>query len=163
MQASALQDALATFRKNVRRRPGFAAGWNKRTTIHHLLDQNDKLPCQCDGQCDEVLKRNPRHFGALSGAGRIHRRLHLRPGQLRGCESFTHVRPARHNPPARRCKCSPWLNHGSALRLDPTGLTQFSGMAEKLTASDLVPGAGRAERSTRGSLTICYNTRRPPA
>jgi acetyl-CoA C-acetyltransferase len=27
---------------------------------------------------------------------------------LRGCESFTHARPAGHHLPARRCKGSPW-------------------------------------------------------
>jgi tetratricopeptide (TPR) repeat protein len=80
MQASALQDALATFSEIVRRRPGFAEGWNKRATVYYLLDQNDKSL----RDCDEVLKRSPNHFGALSGAGQIHLQL----GQLRPALQF---------------------------------------------------------------------------
>jgi tetratricopeptide (TPR) repeat protein len=68
MQASALDDALATFSEIVRRKPAFAEGWNKRATIYFLLGENEKSL----RDCDEVFKRNPNHFGALAGAGQIH-------------------------------------------------------------------------------------------
>ena len=71
MQAAELADALATFDEIVRRKPAFAEGWNKRATIYFLLGENEKSL----HDCDEVFKRNPRHFGALSGAGQIHLRL----------------------------------------------------------------------------------------
>ena len=71
MQASAFDEALATFSEIVRRKPAFAEGWNKRATVYFLLGQNDKSL----KDCDEVLKRNPNHFGALSGAGQIHMQL----------------------------------------------------------------------------------------
>ncbi|MGZ5129860.1 MAG: tetratricopeptide repeat protein [Caldimonas sp.] len=71
MQASALADALETFSTIVRLKPGFAEGWNKRATIYFLLGRNDESL----KDCDEVLKRNPRHFGALAGAGQIHLQL----------------------------------------------------------------------------------------
>ena len=71
MQASALPDALATFNDIVRRKPAFAEGWNKRATIYFLLGENEKSL----RDCEEVFKRNPRHFGALSGAGQIHLQL----------------------------------------------------------------------------------------
>lgn len=71
MQASALDDALASFDAVVRRKPAFAEGWNKRATIYFLLGQNEKSL----RDCDEVLVRNPHHFGALAGAGQIHLRL----------------------------------------------------------------------------------------
>ena len=71
MQASALGDALATFNEIVRRKPAFAEGWNKRATIYFLLGENEKSL----KDCDEVFKRNPHHFGALSGAGQIHLQL----------------------------------------------------------------------------------------
>ena len=75
MQTSALGDALATFNEIVRRKPAFAEGWNKRATVYFLLGQYDKSL----KDCDEVLKRNRNHFGALSGAGHIH----LEMGNLR--------------------------------------------------------------------------------
>lgn len=71
MQASALPDALATFNDIVRLKPAFAEGWNKRATIYFLLGENEKSL----RDCEEVFKRNPRHFGALSGAGQIHLQL----------------------------------------------------------------------------------------
>lgn len=71
MQASAWADALATFTTIVKRKPDFAEGWNKRATLYFLMGRNvDSLK-----DCDEVLKRNPKHFGALAGAGQIHLQL----------------------------------------------------------------------------------------
>jgi len=71
MQAADLEDALATFSVIVRQKPAFAEGWNKRATIHFLLGRySESLK-----DCDQVLKRNPKHFGALSGAGQIHLQL----------------------------------------------------------------------------------------
>jgi tetratricopeptide (TPR) repeat protein len=71
MQAGALEDALATFDDIVARKPAFAEGWNKRATIYFLLGRNEESL----RDCDEVLKRNRHHFGALSGAGQIHLKL----------------------------------------------------------------------------------------
>jgi tetratricopeptide (TPR) repeat protein len=71
MQDAALPDALATFATIVRRKPAFAEGWNKRATIYFLLGKySESLK-----DCDQVLKRNPKHWGALSGAGQIHLQL----------------------------------------------------------------------------------------
>ena len=80
LEAEALADALATFSRIVRLKPGFAEGWNKRATLFFLLDQHD----QSLHDCEEVFKRNPRHFGALSGAGQIH----LQRGDLRRALGF---------------------------------------------------------------------------
>jgi tetratricopeptide (TPR) repeat protein len=63
--------AIATFSEIVRRRPGFAEGWNKRATVYYLAGEDRKSIADCA----EVLKRNPRHFGALSGLGLIYTRL----------------------------------------------------------------------------------------
>ena len=80
MQAAAFVDALATFNEVVRRKPTFAEGWNKRATIYFLLGENEKSL----KDCEEVFKRNPNHFGALSGAGQIHLQL----GNLRRALEF---------------------------------------------------------------------------
>lgn len=51
--------------------PDFAEGWNKRATALFLAgDLRGSL-----ADCDEVVKRNPQHFGALSGYGQIYFRL----------------------------------------------------------------------------------------
>ena len=71
MQDADLPDALATFDAIVRRKPGFAEGWNKRATVYFLLGRHQESL----KDCAQVLKRNPRHFGALSGAGQIHLQL----------------------------------------------------------------------------------------
>jgi len=68
IQASNLHDALTTFSEIVRRKPGFAEGWNKRATILYMMGEHRKSL----HDCDEALKRNPKHFGALSGMAQIH-------------------------------------------------------------------------------------------
>lgn len=71
LQTAAYERALAVFDDIVKRKPAFAEGWNKRATLYFLLGENEKSLLDCD----EVLKRNPNHFGALSGAGQIHLKL----------------------------------------------------------------------------------------
>ena len=63
MDALQLDEALATFTGIIRQKPTFAEAWNKRATIYYLQGKLD-LSMK---DCDEVLKRNHNHFGALSG------------------------------------------------------------------------------------------------
>ena len=71
MAGGAYDRALAVFNDIVARKPEFAEGWNKRATVYYLLGDNEASL----KDCDEVFKRNPNHWGALSGAGQIHLRL----------------------------------------------------------------------------------------
>jgi len=71
MQAGRYRESAATFSEVIRRRPEFAEGWNKRATVHYLAgDYRRSL-----ADCDEVMKRNAQHFGALSGYGQIYFQL----------------------------------------------------------------------------------------
>lgn len=70
MSAGELPAADATFTRVVRLKPAFAEGWNKRATVRYLMGQDEASL----KDCDEVLKRNPMHFGALSGMAQIHLR-----------------------------------------------------------------------------------------
>lgn len=68
MQADRLPEAIGIFSEIIRTKPEFAEGWNKRATAYYLAAEYQRSLADCD----EVLKRNPSHFGALSGAGQIH-------------------------------------------------------------------------------------------
>ena len=71
MQSGRLEDAIAAFSEVIRRKPAFAEGWNKRATVYYLAgDFRHSL-----ADCHEVMKRNPFHFGALSGYGQIYFQL----------------------------------------------------------------------------------------
>jgi tetratricopeptide (TPR) repeat protein len=71
MQAGRLEDAIASFGEVIRRKPAFAEGWNKRATAHYLAGDFQRSLADCD----EVVKRNRSHFGALSGYGQIYFQL----------------------------------------------------------------------------------------
>ncbi|MEO8754052.1 MAG: tetratricopeptide repeat protein [Casimicrobiaceae bacterium] len=62
-----LSDSVAVFSRIIELKPDFAEGWNKRATALFLAGDLDASAADCD----EVLKRNPSHFGALSGYGLI--------------------------------------------------------------------------------------------
>ena len=63
--------AVETFTKVIARRPDFAEGWNKRATVYFLMGEHRKSL----RDCDEVIKLNPAHFGALAGYGQIYLQL----------------------------------------------------------------------------------------
>jgi tetratricopeptide (TPR) repeat protein len=62
-----LEASVETFTAIIRDRPDFAEAWNKRATAYYVLGDWRRAAADCD----EVLKRNPQHFGALSGYGMI--------------------------------------------------------------------------------------------
>ena len=70
MGSGQLERAVATFGQVVKRKPAFAEGWNKRATALFLLGRD----AESLRDCEEVLARNPLHFGALSGMTQIHLR-----------------------------------------------------------------------------------------
>ena len=65
--------AISTFTEIIKLKPDFAEGWNKRATLYFMTEQYDKSL----EDCDEVMKRNPYHFGALAGYGHIHVEFNL--------------------------------------------------------------------------------------
>lgn len=71
MHAQQFKASIATFTEVIRRKPAFAEGWNRRATV--LFLSGDLRKSLAD--CDEVMKRNPNHFGALAGYGQIYFRL----------------------------------------------------------------------------------------
>ena len=68
MQAGRLPESVAVFTDVIARAPGFAEGWNKRATAYYMMGELDRSLADCE----EVVKRNPVHFGALSGFGLIY-------------------------------------------------------------------------------------------
>ena len=71
MNAGDLRQSIATFTHIIELKPDFAEGWNKRATLYFLAGDLRKSLVDCD----EVMKRNPYHFGALAGYAQIYTRL----------------------------------------------------------------------------------------
>jgi len=65
------QKAISTFTRVIELKPDFAEGWNKRATLYFITGDYRKSLADCN----EVIKRNPQHFGALAGYGQIYLRL----------------------------------------------------------------------------------------
>jgi tetratricopeptide (TPR) repeat protein len=64
-------EAIEAFTRIIDRDPAFAEGWNKRATAYYLKGEYELSLADCH----EVIKRNPYHFGALSGYGMIYVQL----------------------------------------------------------------------------------------
>jgi tetratricopeptide (TPR) repeat protein len=71
MQAGRYQEAIKLLDQIVTKKPDFAEGWNRRATVYYLAGELRKSIADCD----QVLQRNPGHFGALSGLGQIYLQL----------------------------------------------------------------------------------------
>lgn len=66
-----LKDAENIFGELIKKRPDFVEAWNKRATVRFMLWKFE----ESRDDVFEVLNREPRHFGALSGLGQIFLRL----------------------------------------------------------------------------------------
>ena len=71
MSGGRFDAGIATFTRVIEAAPEFAEGWNKRATLYFITGDYKKSLADCD----EVIKRNPAHFGALAGYGQIYLRL----------------------------------------------------------------------------------------
>ena len=71
MSYGAAGEAIKTFNIIISRKPDFAEAWNKRATLYYSIGDYAKSL----HDCDEVMKRNPLHFGALAGYGLIYTQM----------------------------------------------------------------------------------------
>ena len=71
MEAKQMEVALKLLDAVVKLKPDYVEGWNRRATLYYL--QNDYTRSLEDIQ--QVLVREPRHFGALTGLGMIMQEL----------------------------------------------------------------------------------------
>lgn len=71
MSVGDLPQSIATFSRIIKLKPDFAEGWNKRATLYFLAGDLRKSLADCD----EVVKRNPYHFGVLAGYAQIYARM----------------------------------------------------------------------------------------
>ena len=71
MNGGRFDDGIATFTRVIELAPEFAEGWNKRATLYFITGEYRRSLADCD----QVMKRNPAHFGALAGYGQIYLRL----------------------------------------------------------------------------------------
>ena len=71
MSKGELETSYKIFSTIINSAPDWAEGWNKRATVLYLMGRyQDSL-----NDIDEVLKRESRHFGALSGQGLVQTEL----------------------------------------------------------------------------------------
>lgn len=84
-----LATSVGLFSEAIKRKPAFAEAWNKRATAYFIMgDYQRSLK-----DCDQVLKRNPRHFGALAGYGQIYLRLDQPRKALKYLEEAFNINP----------------------------------------------------------------------
>ena len=63
-----LLSAEKAFTDLIKKYPNYTEGWNKRATIRYMLDDLEGSL----NDIDNVLKLQPRHFGAIAGSGLIY-------------------------------------------------------------------------------------------
>ena len=71
MEAQDWLGAVAAFSRVIEVAPTFAEGWNKRATARYLAEHY----ASAIADCEEVIRLNPHHFGALAGQGLCHTAL----------------------------------------------------------------------------------------
>ena len=89
MNSGQLAQAEGVFTQIIAAQPDFAEAWNKRATVRFMRGDDDGSR----QDIVEVIDREPRHFGALSGLGMIHLRNGNLQGALQAFEAALRVNP----------------------------------------------------------------------
>ncbi len=69
--------------------PDYAEGWNRRATLHFMMDNYGRSMADID----RVLRLEPRHFGALAGMAAILRETGRKDAAIRAYERLLDVYP----------------------------------------------------------------------
>ena len=96
MQTGKLRQAEKIFGNLINRNPDFTEAWNKRATVRFMMSEFESSK----DDVFEVLKREPRHFGAISGLGMIGFRTGDLNAALNSYKKLQRIFPA--SPEARR-------------------------------------------------------------
>ncbi len=67
MQTGHYASAVRSFSALIRLAPDFAEAWNKRATVYFIVGEDERSIADVE----QVLEREPYHFGALSGYGQL--------------------------------------------------------------------------------------------
>ena len=90
MSTGELETAYKIFSTIIESTPDWAEGWNKRATVLYLMGRyQESLK-----DIDEVLKRESRHFGALSGQGLVHAKLKNYEKAIKSYETVQKIYPS---------------------------------------------------------------------
>jgi tetratricopeptide (TPR) repeat protein len=93
MDAKSYPVALDFLDQVVVLQPGYAEGWNRRATLHFMMDNYAKSMADIE----KTLQLEPRHYGALSGMGQIFMMLDNKQLALRSYERALEVYPMMRN------------------------------------------------------------------
>ena len=90
MSKGELEPAYKIFSTIISSAPDWAEGWNKRATVLYLMGKyQDSL-----SDIDEVLKRESRHFGALSGQGLVQIKLENYEKAIKSYQAVQKIYPS---------------------------------------------------------------------
>jgi tetratricopeptide (TPR) repeat protein len=96
LTAGHLKTARTRFAAAVKKRPGYAEGWNKLSTVDYLLGNYKRSL----SEIEKTLDLEPRHFGALSGKGLVEHALGNDPAAIKAFQRALAINP--HLDAARR-------------------------------------------------------------
>lgn len=93
MNRGRIDVAMGAFNAAIKRDPNFAEAWNKRATLKFFTGDLEGSVADCA----QVLKLEPRHYGALSGLGMIYMTLEDWEGAIRWIEAALEINPQMPN------------------------------------------------------------------
>jgi len=88
-RAGLRKEALGLLNKIIEIAPNYVEGWNQRATLMFMLGRN----AESVADIQQVLKLEPRHFGALAGLGLIHMRAENWKSAIASFERAMEIHP----------------------------------------------------------------------